>query len=157
MEGLHLFKDLLRSFAQVSSKNFSISMEGKYLRVLVSMFWSRSTTSDFYKIIKDSPLAVLRRIQIRTIIYLNKMLLMSQTINSLEIARNTLIFLLQSLGFLINLQKSVLVPLQKIKLLGLETNLVRMTLTLPQEKVKKLRLKFQRLICYKSGFYINSK
>ena len=29
-------------------------MEGKHLRVLVSMFWSGSITSDFYKIIKDS-------------------------------------------------------------------------------------------------------
>ena len=29
-------------------------MEGKHLRVLVSMFWSGSSTSDFYKIIKDS-------------------------------------------------------------------------------------------------------
>ena len=32
----------------------SISMEGKHLRVLVSMFWSGSSTSDFPKIIKDT-------------------------------------------------------------------------------------------------------
>ena len=74
------------------------------------------------------------------------MLLMSQTINGLKAARDTLIFLLQSLGFVINLQKSVLVPLQKIEFLGLEIDSVRMTLTLPQEKVKKLRLKCQKLI-----------
>ena len=35
-------------------KNFSISMEGKYLRVLVSVFQYGSSTSDNYKIIKDS-------------------------------------------------------------------------------------------------------
>ena len=63
---------------------------------------------------------------------------MSQTINGLEIARDTLIFLLQSLRFLINLQKSVLEPLQKIEFLGLEIDSVRMTLTLPLEKVKKI-------------------
>ena len=39
---------------------------------------------------------------------------MSQTINSLEIARDRLIFLLSSLSFVINLQKSVLVLLQNI-------------------------------------------
>ena len=66
------------------------------------------------------PIAVLRRIQIRIIIYLDNMLLMSQTINGLEIARDILIFLLQALGFVINLQKSVLGPLQKIEFLGLE-------------------------------------
>ena len=45
---------LLRSFAQESSKISAISMEQKHLRVLVSVFWSGSSTSDFYKIIKDS-------------------------------------------------------------------------------------------------------
>ena len=54
------------------------------------------------------------------------MLLMSQTINSLEIATDTLIFLLRRLGFVINLQKSVLVPLQKIEFLGLEIDFRRM-------------------------------
>ena len=115
-------------------------MEGKHLRVLVSVF-----RRIFTKLLKI-PIAVLRRIQIRIIIYLDDMLLMSQTVNSLVIPRNTLIFLLQSLGFVINLQRSILVPLQKIEFLGLEIDSVRMTLTLPQEKVKKLRLKCQKLI-----------
>ena len=81
------------------------------------------------------PIAVLKRIQIRIIIFLDDMLLMSQTINGLEIARDTLILLLQSLDFAIILQRSVLVPLQKIEFLGLEIDSVRMTLTLPQKKV----------------------
>ena len=110
------------------------------------------------------------------------MLLMSQTINILEIARNTLIFLLQSLGFVINLQKFVLVPLQRITLLGPEIDSVKMALTLSQEKVEKLKIKCQKLIsdqrttlwemtsllgpqqhrqccqlCCKSGFFNNSK
>ena len=74
------------------------------------------------------------------------MLLISQTINGLEIARDILIFLLQGLDFVINLQKSVLVPLQKIYFLYLEIDSVRIRLTLPQEKVKNLRLKCQELI-----------
>ena len=101
----------------------------------------------FTKLLKI-PIAVLRRIQIKIIIiiYLDDMLLMNQTVNGPEIARDTLIVLLQSLGFVINLQKSVLVPLQKIEFLGLEIDSVRMALTLPHEKVKKLRLKCQKLI-----------
>ena len=77
----------------------------------------------FTKLLKI-PIAILRWIQIRIIIYLNDMLLMIQTINDLEIARDTLIFLLQSLSFV-------------IKFLRLEIDSVRMTLTLPQGKVKK--------------------
>ena len=45
---------------------------------------------------------------------------------------------------LINPQKSVLVPLQKIELLGLEIDSVRMTLTLPQEKVKKIETEMSK-------------
>ena len=80
---------------------------------------------DFSKLLKI-PITVLRRIQIKIIIYLYDMLLMSQTINCLQIARDTLIFLLQSLGFVINLQKTVLVSLQKIEFLGLEIDSVRL-------------------------------
>ena len=102
----------------------------------MSMFWSGSNTTDFSKLLKI-PITVLRRIQIKIIIYLYDMLLMSQTINCLQIARDTLIFLLQSLGFVINLQKTVLVPLQKIEFLGLEIDSVRN---------EKLKLKCQKLI-----------
>ena len=80
---------------------------------------------DFSKLLKI-PITVLRRIQIKIIIYLYDMLLMSQTINCLQIASDTLIFLLQSLGFVINLQKTVLVSLQKIEFLGLEIDSVRL-------------------------------
>ena len=127
---------LLHSFAQESSKISSISMEVKHYEFLYLCFGLGPAPRIFTKLLKIR-IAVLRWIQIRIIIYLEDMLLMSQTINGLEIARDTLIFLLQSLGFVNNLQKSVLEPLQKIEF---------MTLTLPQEKVKKLRLKCQKLI-----------
>ena len=136
---------LLRPCAQESSKISSILMEGKQLRVLVVTFWSGSSTSDFYKIIKV-PIAILRWIQFKTIIYLDDMLQISQTINGLDIARDILIFLLQTLGFVINRKKSVLVPLQKIEFLGLEIESVRIIITLPPEEIKKLRLKCQKLI-----------
>ena len=67
----------------------------------------------FTKLLKI-PIAIVRRIKIRLIIYLGDMLLISQTINGLEIARDKLIFLLQGLIFVINLQISILVPLQRV-------------------------------------------
>ena len=65
------------------------------------------------------PVVILRRINIRMIFYLDDFVRMSQTIEDLEMARDTLIFLFQQLGFVINLKKSVLTPNQLIEFLGL--------------------------------------
>ena len=54
------------------------------------------------------------------IIYLDDMLLMSQTLEELLMSRDTIIFLLTQLGFVIYLKKSILVPVQQIEILGLE-------------------------------------
>ena len=164
MEGLHLLKDLLREnnfMCKVDLKDayFCVPLhrnhqkflrfqwKGNFYEFLCLCFGLGPAPRILTKLLKI-PIAVLRRIQIKIIIiiFLDDMLLMNQTVNGLEIARDTLIVLLQSLGFVINLQKSVLVPLQKIEFLGLEIDSVRMALTLPQEKVKKLRLKCQKLI-----------
>ena len=159
MEGLHLLKDLLREnnfmckvglkvayFCVPLHRNHQkFQWKGNIYEFMCLCFGLGPASRIFTKLLKIT-IAVLRRIQIRIIIYLDDMLLMSQTINGLKAARDTLVFLLQSLGFVINLQKSVLVPLQKIEFLGLEIDSMRMTLTLPHEKVKKLRLKCKKLI-----------
>ena len=162
MKGLNLLKNLLRG------NNFTCKMDlkdaylciplhrnhKKFLRFqwkgyicefLCLCFGLGPAPRIFIKLLKIT-IAISRRIQIRIIIYLDNMVLMRQTINGLEIARDTLTFLLHSLGFVINLQKSVLVSLQKIGFLRFEIDSVRITLTLPQENVKKLRLKCQKLI-----------
>ena len=64
---------------------------------------------------------------------------MSQTIEDLEMARDTSIFLFQQLGFVINLNKSVLTPTQLVEFLGLMIDTVAMSLSLPEEKVVNLR------------------
>ena len=64
---------------------------------------------------------------------------MSQTIEDLEMARDTSIFLFQQLGFVINLNKSVLTPTQLVEFLGLMIDSVAMSLSLPEEKVVNLR------------------
>ena len=103
---------LLSSFAQNHQKFLRFQWNGNICECLT--FGLGPAPRTFTKLLK-SPIAVLRRIQIRTIIYLEDMLLMSQTINGLEIARDTFIFILQSLGLVTNSQKSVLVPLQKVR------------------------------------------
>ena len=74
------------------------------------------------------------------------MLLMSQTIEGINMVRDTLIFLLQQLGLIISLKTSVLLASQKLDFLGLEIDSVNMTLTLPMGKVKSLTQKCRDLM-----------
>ena len=60
-------------------------------------------------------------------------------------ARDTLIFLLQHLGFVINLKKSVLHPVKQIELLGLVIDTEKMTLTLSEKKLKYVSQRCQEI------------
>ena len=68
------------------------------------------------------PISVLRRLMIRAINYLDDLLISGNSINKIFMARDSVIFLLQHLGFMINLQKRVLNPAQEIEFLGLLVN-----------------------------------
>ena len=50
-----------------------------------------------------------------------------------------MIFLLQRLGFVINLKKCLLDPVQEIVFIGLIVNSQFMTLSLPEEKIVKIK------------------
>ena len=74
-----------------------------------------------------TPLAILR-IEIRIIINVDDILFMTPTIEGLNMAKDTLIFLLHPLGFIIILKKSVLSATQKLEYLGLEIGSVNIDL-----------------------------
>ena len=63
-------------------------------------------------------------------------------------SRDTLLFLLQYPGFVINLKKSVLKPSQQIDFLGLKTYTHTMILTLTEKKMEKVILKCQNLLSH---------
>ena len=65
------------------------------------------------KLLKVS-ISALRRINTRVIIYLNDMRLMRQTMEEILIYRDTTIFLLQHLSFILNMVKSILNSVQEI-------------------------------------------
>ena len=60
---------------------------------------------------------------------------MTQTLKEILQAKETLIFLSQNFGFVINFKMSQLTPVKKIEFLGLVINSVHMTLALHQENV----------------------
>jgi len=67
------------------------------------------------------------------------MLLLGRTREETVRAKDTVIYLLQHLGFVINLKKSVLEPTQKIEFLGLIVNSQDLSLSLTQEKLQKVK------------------
>ena len=161
MEGMHLIKDLLQEhdflikidlkdayfgipLDKSSRKYIRFQWEGNLYEFLCLCFGLGPAPLIFTKLLKI-PIALLWRIIVRIIIFLDDMLVMAQTLKEISQAKETLIFLLQNLGFVINLKKSQLKPVKEIEFLGLVINSVNMTLALPQEKVLDIQNKCANL------------
>lgn len=87
----------------------------------------------FRKLLKPV-MSFLRQRGVRSLIYLDDMLVMAQSRTELE----NLIFLLQYLGFRINWGKSHLVPDQLAHYLGFILNSLTLIISLPGEKIEKI-------------------
>ena len=99
----------------------------------------------FTKLLKVS-MTILRKINIKIIIYLNDMLFIGHSLEETAMSRDTVIFLLQHLGFVINWKKSVLIPVQEIELLDLTINSVTLELSLNKTKIQKVVSRCQNLL-----------
>ena len=88
--------------------------------------------------------SMMRKLNVRLIIYQDDILLMAASVEELTLERDTLIYLLQNLGFLINIKKSVLQSCQTIQLLGMEITSIDMTITFPEEKKDQIVKKMSR-------------
>ena len=92
---------------------------------------------NFTKLMKV-PVTLLRRLNIRLIIYLDDILIMGSSEEEILMARDTVIYLLQALGFVINWAKSVLEPAQEMEFLGIVINSKEMSMLLTEEKISQL-------------------
>ena len=100
----------------------------------------------FSKLLKI-PIAPLTRLNIRLVIYLDDILLMGRP-KKVLMSWDTLIFLLQHLGFAINLKNPVSKPSQQIEFLLLKIDTHTMTLPLTEEKIVKVILKCRNLLSH---------
>ena len=82
----------------------------------------------------------------RIIIYLHDMLLIASSLEDLLTTRDTLIFILRDLGFLINIKKSYLDPTSTLEFLGVIINSGEMTLILSKEKLLKVKNHGQEIL-----------
>ena len=103
----------------------------------------------YYNKLLKPVIAFLRRIGVRQTVYFNDMILLSQCRHMLIGDLSSLKWLLESLGFLINVKKSVYVPSQEIQFFRFQINLVGMIICLPLEKIQKIIRKCKCLISLK--------
>ena len=83
-------------------------------------------------------MSFLRKLGIRLIIYIDDILVMAGSLEEIVMARDSVLAVLQSLGFVINQKKSVLDPSTLMEFLGFLVNSVTMTLSVPVEKISSL-------------------
>ena len=75
---------------------------------------------------------------IEIVAYLDDLLIIEKTMEGAIRARDTVLFLLQRLGFTINWEKSVLQPTREVEFLGMMINSARMEIWLPTEKAQNI-------------------
>ena len=91
----------------------------------------------FTKVLK--PVSVfLRSVGVRLIIYIDDALVIGKTPDKVWNHVEALIVLLEGLGFIVNMEKSVLTLSQQIEFLGLLLNTASMCLTLPGHKIRTI-------------------
>ena len=84
-------------------------------------------------------MSLLRRVMIRAKIFLDDLLIFGNTMEEILVALDSATFLPQYLGFVISFKKCGLEPNQEIQFLDMLVNSETMTLSLPQEKVQKIK------------------
>jgi hypothetical protein len=83
--------------------------------------------------------AFLRKRGVRLVIYLDDILIIGSSVEETRQFTEMTMSLLESLGFIINKEKSIFTPTQIITFLGFTINSITMQLTLPQDKVRSVR------------------
>ncbi|XP_057365008.1 uncharacterized protein LOC130685703 [Daphnia carinata] len=112
--------------------------KGRLFQFACLAFGLASAPRIFTKILKVV-MGFLRKKGVRLIIYLDDILILNVSEESTLGDLNVTIQLLKHLGFLINWEKSVLVPTQVLEYLGLVIDSVRLSFALPNIKVKAVK------------------
>ena len=118
----------------------------KLVRVPLTLVWFGTNTTKLFTKLLKVPMTILRKMNIKMIIYLDGMLLIGHSLDEIIMSRDTVIFLLQHLRFFINWKKSVLTPVQEIEFLGLTINSVTLELSLNKTKIQKVVSECQNLL-----------
>ena len=125
-------------------KYLRFKWEGTLYQFLCLCFGLGQAPLIFTKLMKV-PISLLWRLNLCLIIYLDNMLIMARSVQELIFHRDTVIYLLHNLGFVLNLKKSVLEPSQKTEFLGMVIDSMKMEISLPHKKLVKLMSQCKQL------------
>ena len=130
MEGLFLLKEILLKvdyMCKIDLTNLCVSVPiNPKSQIFVSFKWKDliyqflclcfglGAASRIYKKLLNIPISLMRKMNVRLIIFLNNILLIAALVEELTLARDCVIYLFQNLGFLINIKNSLLQPCQTI-------------------------------------------
>lgn len=115
-----------------------LRVEGQDIRVSVPTIRAEQCTQSFHKLLKPI-LAWLRQRGVRMIVHLDDILVLGSSPEEGKAHVELTIEMLSQLGFVINREKSQLEPTQKIQFLGFWIDSRSMTISLPVEKVEKIK------------------
>ena len=163
MEGLHLLPDLL----QPQDWMVKLDLKDAYLQIpihpdhqhLLTFQWEdkscmlkclpfglSSAPRMFTKLLKPM-VGFLRQIECcLLIIYLDDILIMHQNREQLQQLIQLTCQLFENLGLMVNLKKSITTPTQGLEFLGFQVCSLSMRLSIPSEKLRKIRQDAQRML-----------
>ena len=147
MEGIHTLRDLVNPedwLAKVDLKDAYFAIPVHKIHHLYLRFYYQNKCYQFQclpfglssapwvftKTLKPA-LALLREMGVRLIAYIDDILVLAESQEQARMQVEALVYLLQCLGFRVNLKKSVLEPAQMMEFLGFTVDTVQMELKLP--------------------------
>jgi len=119
--------------------------QGKAWQFKVLPFGLSSAPQAFTKLMKPV-ISSLRKLGIHLALYLDDMIIMAETEEELKQHLATAMTTLVSLGFVITLRKSLLIPGQELEILGFLLDTKRMTIALPQKKLHALMREARKMM-----------
>ena len=123
----------------------SFSWENVYYAFTCLPFGLSSAPRIFTKIMKPA-IAVARSAGIRLVIFLDDILIMAPSVDQSLRKSTFVVNLFESLGFVINREKSRLIPCTNICYLGFEFDSLAMTIKIPASKIDKIRVQGSRVL-----------
>ena len=128
-----------------SQKFLRFLWQGQSYQFVTMPFGLNLAPRVFTKLMKPV-IAWLRGQGVRMIIFLDDILLLAPTVETMNQHARMTISLLESLGFLINYKKSTLVPTQRILFLGMLIDSTTMEFILPTEKSENIQRECRNLL-----------
>lgn len=162
MEGLSMLKDLLRPgdfcakidmkdayygvpLAREHSRFVAFEWRDRFYQFTCLPFGLAQSPRVYTKVIRPVA-AILRRLGIRLIVYLDDWLLLNESSEGLTKEVEKALTLFSRLGLTVNHEKSVLSPSQRVEFLGMIVDTTRMSLSISEEKLDRIENQCRQLL-----------